>query len=61
MFDEKVFCVRTSMILMQVLEGSHSAGRIEHSLTGGEIGANMDRVQELQNVCPLKYIEQEPG
>ncbi|XP_060608678.1 L-proline trans-4-hydroxylase-like [Ruditapes philippinarum] len=46
---------------LQVLEGSQTAGKIEHTLTGGEIGADINLVQELHNFCPLKYIEQEPG
>ncbi|XP_045193300.2 L-proline trans-4-hydroxylase-like [Mercenaria mercenaria] len=46
---------------LQVLDGSHTAGRIEHALTGGEKGADMERVEQLLKVCPLKYIEQQPG
>lgn len=46
---------------LQVLEGSHKAGRIEHKKHGDEIGADVERVEHLQKVCPLKYVDLEPG
>ncbi|XP_060575549.1 L-proline trans-4-hydroxylase-like [Ruditapes philippinarum] len=46
---------------LQVLEGSHRAGRVEHGLYGGEQGADVERVEELKKFCPLKYVEMNPG
>jgi hypothetical protein len=46
---------------LQVIRGSHQAGRIEHALTGDQAGANMERVQELLKRLDLVYVEMEPG
>ena len=46
---------------LQVIRGSHHAGRIEHSLTGDQAGASMERVDELLKRLELVYVEMEPG
>ncbi|XP_046554894.1 L-proline trans-4-hydroxylase-like [Haliotis rubra] len=46
---------------LQVLEGSHKCGRIEHSRVGGQMGADMDRVEQLRSRLPHKYMEMNPG
>ncbi len=46
---------------LQVLRGSHHAGRIEHALTGDQAGANMERVDELLKRLDLVYVEMQPG
>ncbi|XP_022321248.2 L-proline trans-4-hydroxylase-like [Crassostrea virginica] len=46
---------------LQLLRGSHKCGRIEHTLVGDETGAKISRVNDLLKVCPLDYIETEPG
>jgi len=46
---------------LQVLKGSHKLGRIEHQLTGGQTGANLERVAEIVKVLDLEYVLQEPG
>lgn len=46
---------------LQVLEGSHHCGRIDHILSGEQAGANMERVNELLNRLPLVYCEMQPG
>ena len=46
---------------LQVLKGSHLAGRVEHVLTGEQAGADMDRVNELAQRCELVYLEMQPG
>lgn len=35
---------------IQVLKGSHSLGRIEHKKVGGQMGADMDRVEHVMKV-----------
>jgi len=35
----------------QVLKGSHQAGRVEHVIVGEQIGADLERVDELKKVC----------
>jgi len=46
---------------LQVLQGSHRAGRIDHTLTGEQAGANAERVQELAKRLELVHVEMEPG
>jgi len=54
-------CTRDNGCL-QVLRGSHKCGRIEHGVLPGEqIGADMERVQELLKRMELVYAEMEPG
>lgn len=46
---------------LQVIEGSHKLGRIEHVLTGEQAGADRDRVEEVLKRLPLVHVEMEPG
>ncbi|XP_050410387.1 L-proline trans-4-hydroxylase [Patella vulgata] len=46
---------------LQILEGSHLCGRIDHTRVGDQMGADMDRVKMIQEICPLKYVELNPG
>jgi ectoine hydroxylase len=46
---------------LQVLKGSHLAGRVEHVLTGDQAGADLERVNELAKRLELVYLEMEPG
>jgi hypothetical protein len=46
---------------LQVLKGSHLAGRIEHVLTGDQAGADLERVAELAKRLETVYVEMEPG
>jgi ectoine hydroxylase len=46
---------------MQVIKGSHHLGRIEHTLTGDQAGADRARVDEILKVLPLVYVEMAPG
>ena len=46
---------------LQVIEGSHKLGRIEHVLTGEQAGADLDRVNEVLKRLPLVHVEMEPG
>jgi len=46
---------------LQVLRGSHRAGRIEHVLAGDQAGANPERVAELRKRLELVHIEMDPG
>lgn len=46
---------------LQVLRGSHLAGRIEHVLTGDQAGADLERVAELSKRLELVHVEMEPG
>ena len=36
-------------------------GRIDHSLTGEQAGADEERTKHAMNMFPLEYIEMEPG
>ncbi|XP_069120783.1 L-proline trans-4-hydroxylase-like [Argopecten irradians] len=46
---------------LQILPGSHKCGRVDHEMTSGQMTANADRVEEIKKVCPLAYVEMEPG
>jgi len=46
---------------LQVLKGSHRAGRIEHVLAGQQAGANVERVEELAKRLETVHVEMEPG
>jgi len=46
---------------LQVIEGSHKLGRIEHVLTGDQAGADRERVDEILKRLPLVYVEMDPG
>lgn len=46
---------------LQVLKGSHLAGRVDHVLSGEQAGADLERVRELEKRLELVYVEMEPG
>jgi ectoine hydroxylase len=46
---------------LQVLQGSHHCGRVNHVLTGDQAGADRERVDELVKRLPLVYCEMDPG
>lgn len=46
---------------LQVLEGSHQLGRIEHGFSGEQVGASKIYVEEAMNRHPLVYVELQPG
>jgi hypothetical protein len=46
---------------LQVIARSHELGRIEHSLSGEQAGADMERVNVALKRLPLVYCEMEPG
>jgi ectoine hydroxylase len=46
---------------LQVVEGSHHCGRVDHVLTGDQAGADRERVDEILERMPLVYVEMEPG
>ncbi|MFL5241460.1 MAG: phytanoyl-CoA dioxygenase family protein [Gemmataceae bacterium] len=53
-------CTRENGCL-QVLEGSHLMGRIDHGKVGDQTGADPDRVAEAVKVLPTVYCEMAPG
>ena len=46
---------------LQVIRGSHQAGRVEHVLTGDQAGADTERVENLLKRLELVYVEMDPG
>jgi hypothetical protein len=47
---------------LQVIRGSHHAGRVEHGvLPGQQVGADPRRVEEMLKTLELVYAEMEPG
>jgi len=46
---------------LQVIKGSHELGRIEHTLTGDQAGADQARVDEILKRLELVYVEMVPG
>jgi len=47
---------------LQVIRGSHLAGRVEHGVLPGEqVGADPKRVEHMLQHMPLDYMEMQPG
>ena len=46
---------------LQMIRGSHKMGRIEHKLSGEQVGADMEKVNEALKIMPLDYLEMAPG
>ena len=47
---------------LQVLRGSHLAGRVDHGVLPGEqIGADLRRVEQMKQQLELVHVELEPG
>ena len=46
---------------LQVIKGSHHYGRLNHSLTGDQAGADMERVKEILKRNELVHVEMGPG
>ena len=45
----------------QVLQGSHKCGRIDHLIVAEQTGADVERVREIEKVCPKVYVELDEG
>ena len=46
---------------IQVIPGSHRAGRIEHKKQGGQMESDPERTQELVKAMGLEHVEMDPG
>ena len=46
---------------LQVIPRSHLYGRIDHTLTGEQAGADLERVEQIQNREELVYVAMSPG
>jgi ectoine hydroxylase len=46
---------------LQVIRGSHQAGRVHHKLSGEQAGADLERVEKLLERLELVYVEMDPG
>ncbi len=46
---------------LEVLRGSHHMGRVNHTLTGDQAGADMERVEEAKKRLEHVYVEMNPG
>ena len=46
---------------LQVIRGSHTLGRIEHTLTGDQAGADPERVERILDRYELVHVEMSPG
>jgi len=46
---------------LQVLEGSHELGRIEHGVVAEQVGADPARLEQARARFPLVHCEMEPG
>ena len=46
---------------LQVIRGSHTLGRIDHTLTGDQAGADRSRVDEVLKRLDLVHVEMNPG
>jgi ectoine hydroxylase len=46
---------------LQVIEGTHLLGRIDHVLTGDQAGADKERVAAILERFPIVYVEMDLG
>ena len=46
---------------LQVIKGSHQCGRIEHTLTGDQAGADTERVKAIMQRMDQEFIEMDSG
>lgn len=46
---------------LQMIRESHKMGRVEHSFTGDQVGADLEKVTEALKIMPLDYLEMAPG
>ncbi|XP_076455133.1 L-proline trans-4-hydroxylase-like [Babylonia areolata] len=46
---------------LQVMEGSHRCGRVDHVISGDQSGADTERVEFLKQRFPTLSVELEPG
>ncbi len=46
---------------LQVIPGSHHLGRIDHTLSGDQAGADMERVEALLEREQIEHVEMAPG
>ncbi|XP_013395022.1 phytanoyl-CoA dioxygenase-like isoform X2 [Lingula anatina] len=46
---------------LQVVPRSHKMGRIAHVTTGEEVGADLERVEQVLKVLPVVHVEMNPG
>jgi hypothetical protein len=47
--------------LFQVLRGTHKCGRVDHGKTGGQQGADIERVELLKKQYELVNVDLQPG
>ena len=53
-------CTKTNGCL-EVLNGSHLLGRIEHLMIGGQTGADQERIPWIQEMCKNQFVELKAG
>ncbi|KAK7112252.1 L-proline trans-4-hydroxylase-like [Littorina saxatilis] len=46
---------------LQILEGSHRCGRIDHQPSADQMGADLERVDMVKARCPHRFVEMDPG
>lgn len=46
---------------LQVIKGSHRMGRVEHGVAGGQVGADLERVDEALHRMELVFVEMNAG
>lgn len=46
---------------LQIIDGSHAMGRIEHGKVGGQTGADPERMEAILARFPVRYVEMQPG
>ena len=46
---------------LQIIKGSHNCGRVTHTLSGEQAGADMERVEQMLKRMELVYCDMGPG
>ena len=53
----KIFRHPHGVHLLQILVGSHKVGRIDHVKIGDQVGADLERLAQVEKFCPLLHVE----
>ena len=53
----KIFRHPHGVHLLQILVGSNKVGRIDHVKIGDQVGADLERLAQVEKFCPLLHVE----
>ena len=61
LLSDCLFYFSVCSIFAKVLKGTHKCGRIDHGKTGGQQGADAERVELLKKQYHTVHVDLQPG